>query len=115
MELKKGQKVIITTYGNLAIYGTETFEGEILSIGRKYFTVTSEEKPYIKNERFFIDSGLSDQKDYISNYKIYFDEEDYNDQNLSSTVRKQIKEITDKLPYRELIIVLNELNEKYAN
>ena len=102
--------MLIYTQGNEARYGVRKYNAIVKSLGRKWFTVSTGDRCYFERDhKFSLENGENDGKGYISNYRVYLSEEDYNQDTGIVPLRFEVSELLKKLSYKELL----EIKSKY--
>lgn len=112
LDIKIGQHVKIYTQGNEARYGVKCYDAIVSSIGRKWFKVSTVERHWTgEREQFSLYDGQNDGKGYCSNYRVYLDDNHYNEKTGFIPLLNEVTNIIKKLKYKDLIYI----RDKYKN
>lgn len=107
MKIEIGQEV---TVGNNARRGISKYKAVVKTVGRKWFTVNTEEWEFIgKEHKFSLEDGACDGKGYMSEYKVFLSEEDYENSKKKPLLLRDIQSRLHILDYD----ILLEIKEKY--
>jgi hypothetical protein len=111
--IHEGQKFYVKLTGNLARHNKDGgFEAVVDKVGRKYFTLKVEERPWFK-EKFHVED-LTQVTNYSTDYVLYNSRWDYEKMNLKPKVIDSITELLKRLTYEQVLEVQNSLIEKYV-
>ena len=88
-KLKVGMNVWIETTGNLARYGSEIFETEVVKIGNKYFYLD-----FDKEKKFNFKTG-QEKSEYCKNYQVYFTKQEILDEREYYRINQRLRRIFD--------------------
>lgn len=106
--MKKGQKVFVKTTGNAARNGTKIFEAEVVSVGRKYFTLEAEGR-WLGRTKFSLESMI-DVSEYTADYKVYLSMKELEEEPLKPIKEKEITLSLRGKSYEELIRIEEFIN-----
>ena len=112
MNIKLEQEVIIVGIGNNARYSTPIHKGVVSKIGRKWFKVDTENKHVGETEEFSLESGLSNGRNFMPEWKVYESEQAYKELKEIPVLRKSIIDKLGVLSYKELQTLLEYLEKQ---
>lgn len=77
-DFKKGQDVVLLRMGSLRNHNTvdeRIVRAKVISVGRKYITVSTSERFRVRSVQFEIEDDFREVTDYSPNYRLFLTEE----------------------------------------
>lgn len=112
--VQEGQKFYVKLTGNAARYDKDGgFDTVVSKVGRKYFTLSVEDKSWFERDIKFSVEDLCQVTNTCTDYVLYSSREEYDKRNLKPKRIQEISNFLSSLTYEQVLEIQVELDIKY--